>query len=78
MIWKSKEVHNLKNGDTKTVSHFAWLPKRVSDSMVWLGEYQYLYVWIVTTRLVIIEGKTIEFVYGNWEKISERVLNGAD
>jgi len=78
MIWKAKEVHNLKNGDTKTVSHFAWLPKRVGNNIVWLGEYEYLYAWIITTRLILIDDKTVEFKYGDWEKISERVINESD
>lgn len=78
MVWKAKEVINLKNGDTRRIMHFAYLPIQIDDDILWLGYYETLELWVVIVKIVMLEGKQLEFTYGNWEVISKRIVNGVN
>ena len=41
MVWKAKfGSQTFRVGDTREVRVFAWLPKTIGDSVVWLEKYQ--------------------------------------
>ncbi len=67
-----KTIQNLKNGDSKEVISFAWLPKRIGNVRVWLESYVTLYAWIVLEYVIPIEGKEMKFTVGNWTVMSQQ------
>lgn len=63
-----------QEGATRSILRFAWLPHRIGDKKVWLERYEVLYVWCVEKVKGEIEGKAVEFIVGNWKKVSEATL----
>ena len=55
-------------GDRKTVVKFAWFPKRVEDTIVWLEEYLVVYRYT----------KDSFGDYDYWDVVDKKVINKQD
>lgn len=42
--------------------------------MVWLGQYEALYVWDEKTIMALIENEKATVIVGNWLKVSEKLI----
>jgi len=63
-----------KDGDLKTEVRRAWIPKKVAGCLVWLIQYEYLFVYQSNDVKAIIEGKEVIFKVGQWIKVSEALI----
>lgn len=64
-----------KPGDSKSTLPFAYLPKTVGDSRVWLERYEVLWVWEERKLIGNVEGQAIEFTCGHWIRVKEKLIN---
>lgn len=64
-----------KNGDFKITYHFAWWPKRVENSLIWLEKYSRAHKYVVKERVAFYPGvlRTFKAVWGKWELLGERL-----
>lgn len=67
-------IQNLKQGDTKEVIRFAWLPKCIGTKRVLWESYTSLYVWIVTEYKVTIGDQQLVFRPGQWVLLTTQQL----
>lgn len=61
----NKNYIKPKWGDMRQIKRFAWIPKRISDKIVWLEAYTVLYVY--EKNIVSFNGME----YFQWIKIGE-------
>lgn len=76
---KSKLSENIepKYGDAKTIVKRAWLPKVVANTMIWLEQYEELYIYEerkIESNIVLPDNKKVSFMVGNWVKVSEKLI----
>lgn len=65
---------NLKNGTTRLVKKFAWLPMEINGTLIWLERYEILKAYIGTTYKVIVDDKPVSFIVYKWISISKRMI----
>jgi len=71
---KTSILPSYKEGTTKSVIRFAFLPHRIGDKIVWLERYEVLYIWAVERVKGEEGGNQMEFTIVNWKKVSEAVI----
>lgn len=72
MRFRDRIIRNLKNGDSKEVVRFAWLPKRIGNTVIWLESYRTLYAWIEAKYVIPLDGQEMSFTYGEWKIVSQQ------
>lgn len=72
MVYKTNIQAQHKHGDTKSVMHFAYLPHRIGDRVIWLQRYEAVYVYEMKEITGVVIDKPITFHVGAWIKASER------
>ena len=62
-----------KSGDIKTINHFAWLPTRINDTLIWLEWYnkQVEYTATKHINMGIVEWPCIHIQEEGWSFINE-------
>jgi len=74
MVFKAKYAERTNNiGDTETVRHFAWLPVRIKDDIVWLETYESLMYYELVQYPIVGTQKAIN-VY-RWVELMKRVIS---
>lgn len=74
MRWKTTQPPLPKQGDTKIVVRRAWLPHQIGTVVIWLGQYETLYVWNETAVIGKIGDQTATMIAGQWLKVSEKLI----
>lgn len=73
MVWKAKfGKETSRVGDTREVRIFAWLPKTIDGSTVWLEKYQVKQIYWLTEYPDIAANKAYQ-VY-SWVTIGIKIL----
>ena len=62
------------HGDFRTELRFAWMPRAIGSTRIWLERYEVAYVYVISQVTGIIEGKEVKFDVGEWVKVSERIM----
>lgn len=74
MKWKAKITRpEIKQGSTRLKRVFAWLPKYIDGSFIWLETYEILQMYIIATHNVIIDDETVKFHCGEFINLSARL-----
>jgi hypothetical protein len=76
MVLKTVNVENPVDGDLKFTTHFAWLPKKVANQVIWLHKYQRLFEYKVRERYRVYTAmhNSLRGTWGEWELISEKAI----
>lgn len=74
MKWKAPTLPSYENGSIKTEIRFAWFPKRVGETYVWLHRYEVSYIYQVNKVLGVMNAKPVEVLVKQWFKVEERAL----
>ena len=61
-------------GSVRLRRKFAWLPKRVADTWVWMEFYEILQAWLVTPVVLPIKGKPTTFTLSKWTDVDTRLI----
>lgn len=70
MKWKVDESTPVQPNSNRTITHFAWIPKRIGGAVYWLCQYEELQVWVVSEVSTMLGGKTLVFIPGQWVTVS--------
>jgi hypothetical protein len=74
MKWNARHTEpEIKEGSTRLVRRFAWLPEYVAGQMVWLEDYEILQGWVNFTYTVELDGEKKTFVVSKWIELSKRI-----
>lgn len=74
MRWPSKFINSeTPPGTTRVKRVFAWRPKRIDDTIVWLEYFEILQAFTIFEWNIIIDGKAKGAKVGRWEDISVRM-----
>lgn len=75
MTWPAKYIQPpVTEGVVRVMRVFAWLPKQISDKIVWFTHYEVLQVYRITEQKVEIDGEKVTFTPGNWINITKRCI----
>jgi len=72
MKWKLNSTARPKKGDTRTVTRFAWLPKRLDNCIVWLTQYEMLQVWHEIGLIATAPDGNASFFTGQWVTVGKK------
>jgi len=78
--YKLSENIQPENGAVKTLVKYAWLPKRVANTLIWFEQYEELYVYQEKDiqSNIVINDKAAKFTVGEWIKVSEKLIKWVD
>lgn len=62
-------------GTVRFKRKFAWLPTKAGGTLIWLERYNVMEAFLVTTALVNIEQEQVTVKFGEWKKVSTRLIN---
>lgn len=72
MVYKSKfEQESYRDGDTRIQNHFAYIPKRIDNDMVWLQRYQTLQMLKIMQYVTNLEKV---YIVHEWINLSHRII----
>ena len=75
MRWISKYTQPvIEEGSSRLMRVFAFRPKDVNGTLVWLEHFEVLQVWKVERFKVLVEGQEKGFEVGKWVDISTRLM----
>lgn len=75
MRWKAAIKPSYKVGSIHSVIRFAWIPKRISDQIIWLSRYETVYAFTMQQIKAEVSPTEIrEFDIYNWIKLFDRAL----
>lgn len=72
MKWRVTEQPTPKAGDTRQVTHYAWLPKRLGGVKIWLAQWVELQVWEETIVPAKLADGLFQFKVGKWTIVESK------
>lgn len=65
-----------KEGDTKVEKRFAWWPRKVESTLIWLEWYELHFVYKVKPRAIVALhiGIFHKGTWGDWDLITEKLV----
>lgn len=72
MKWRVTEQPTPKAGDTRQVTHYAWMPKRLGGVKIWLSQWVELQVWEERIVPVAQGGDMVGVKVGQWVTLTQK------
>jgi hypothetical protein len=63
-----------ESGTTRVVRHYAWLPKEIGSTIIWLEYFEILQVFTYFEYRILHEGKPQLARVGEWKDLESRLI----
>lgn len=64
----------VQPGSAKTIVKWAWLPKRIGNTLIWLEQYEQLFVYEEREVNAIIGNSMATFNVRSWTLVDQRMV----